>query len=966
MASKENIYFLRSFLLLIEGGLYISKEILTRECQKPDTDLDELLQKNKQKLKHSFHVNQYRKLYPESDKTDIKNWDLQLSVGVLINVFGRDLKSGEKVKLKLLRDLRNDIYMHCTTAALDESKYEDIVEDLGDIITTLASTFDISVQQRCSNCIKQFTSGPLDAVRPSLQTLNGFSQSYQRTFQVGVQTELVICGPSSNWITLCEQTLETIFNHAESMASEDGGFQEIQENVKRMLSYLESNKAAVFKGCERKCIILFFECKDYESFLNFLHKVECQEYTCYLGDLSSSLHSFFKPRNPISITSKVTSESLQSVLIDIIKSLSNEKEEQRQVVEISSEESIHDNMAMASRDVNKETKPIKQSETTLLLHLELIHWEALPKMLQSFQGKQFSDSLTKVAGSLSHHYGGEITLKASMNVGAVLEALEESVSNEVTVDSLRATKKSESIYAKIPKENDFPLLPGTLEEGEAYLVTDQKELEDGKTSNMETESEDSEYNNPVHHSEAVQTGSDTPQKDTQTSSWKLSGTAKKGRRHTIDMGFEKPASQYSKAKVKETSSLEILGPSKKGLRHTIDMGKPASQHSKAKDRETSSLKLFGHIQKERRHIIDIGFGKPKPALQHTKGKGTMADTRVSADISVDVMIKQFDCKHIGYLSQERKFLAINKWNMKFFIISKGTRHDSVWNIHCFDDSSARKQVWSISMLEVERILEFNKGIVGIRIILSDHKTPALILKCDTAKSRETWLRMLKEAHEESLSSFAVRICGKESTVHSDSGFGSGGSDTSKNLRESERTSTMNIDDYGYSHVEHVFAAKGNGSRHRIPVSSNKNDPIHIDIGAVGMQSHAQSASFASIKSGERESVEDALSMVSIRSHDREMLNLNENVSCLNKGRCRKRSSSSGSSGSESTPYDTPAPLTENFEENEYLYTENHFDKNIMNGVPIGTFLIQMRTKSMGYRLHVMTPKGAMCFKIYEQ
>ncbi|XP_060564766.1 uncharacterized protein LOC132723981 isoform X2 [Ruditapes philippinarum] len=137
-------------------------------------------------------------------------------------------------------------------------------------------------------------------------------------------------------------------------------------------------------------------------------------------------------------------------------------------------------------------------------------------------------------------------------------------------------------------------------------------------------------------------------------------------------------------------------------------------------------------------------------------------------------------------------------------------------------------------------------------------------------------------------------------------------------------------------------------------------------GAVIMRSLAQSASFASIKSDQGESVENSFSMVSIRSHESQKRNLNDNGSCLKKGQCRDSSSSSGSSGSESTPIDTPARLTENFEENDYIYTENHFDKNIMNGVPIGTFLVQMRTKSMGFRLHVMTPKGVMCFKIYEQ
>ncbi|XP_060601208.1 uncharacterized protein LOC132754572, partial [Ruditapes philippinarum] len=440
MASKENIYFLRSFLLLIEGGSYISKEILGRECQKSENGLDELLKIKEPNLKHLFHDKQYQKLFPDFGTADVNCWDLQLVVGVLITVFGRSLKSVEKDKLRALKYMRNDTFMHSTSAALHISKYEEVVEELIDNITTLASTFDISVQQHCSNYIKQFTTGPLEAVRPSLPTLNGFSQLCQKKFKVGVETELVIGGPSANWISLCEHTLEKIFNHAGSMASEDGGFQEIEENVKRMLSYIESNIDVIFKGCNMKCIILYFECKDYESFLHFLKKVECQEYTSYLNDLSNSLHSFFKPRYPIAITSQVTSESLQSILIDIIKTLSNEKEEQRHVFEISSEENIHENkaMAMTSRDVHKETK-------SLLLNFELQSDDALPQMLQTFKGTQFSDSLTKVAGSLSRYCGREITLKASMNVGAMLEALEESVNDDVT--SERITSKEADLQS---------------------------------------------------------------------------------------------------------------------------------------------------------------------------------------------------------------------------------------------------------------------------------------------------------------------------------------------------------------------------------------------------------------------------------------------------------------------------------------------------------------------------------------
>ncbi|XP_060564768.1 uncharacterized protein LOC132723984 [Ruditapes philippinarum] len=168
----------------------------------------------------------------------------------------------------------------------------------------------------------------------------------------------------------------------------------------------------------------------------------------------------------------------------------------------------------------------------------------------------------------------------------------------------------------------------------------------------------------------------------------------------------------------------------------------------------------------------------------------MADTRVSGDISVDVMIKHFDCKHTGFLSKEGTgILSWSKWILKYFIISRGAKEGCVWNLHCFDNDLSSKQSWSISMREVESILEYNKGIVGIRIIFIDHKTPELILKCDTAKNREIWLEMFKEAHAES------------QPLSTDSGFGSGGSIPSRNSR---RFDNQRDSEYMYSRVREIY------------------------------------------------------------------------------------------------------------------------------------------------------------------
>ncbi|XP_053388614.1 interferon-induced helicase C domain-containing protein 1-like [Mercenaria mercenaria] len=433
MATEENTYFLRSFLLLVEGGLYISRETLGRECQKAGGNLDALLKQCENKLKHEFHGKQYDKLFPQYGTTDINKWDLQLSVGVLINVFGRSLSLTEKQKLRALRDLRNEIYMHCASASLDQKKYEEVQEELEDIITTLAATFDKPVRDRCSAYITQFATGPLDGVKPSLATLNGFSQTCQKKLKVGLHTELVVGGPSDYWINLCEHTLDTILNNAESMASEGAGFEEIENNVKQMLDFLLANKNVVFKGSKKACIILMFECNSYDDALLFLQTLDSQEFRDHLSRISDALMRHYQFDATISISARVRTECLQSILIDILKMYRSEEIAHRQL-EISSENETDDkgDHAKLMRGSEEEDSQKAESKQPLKLDLECTSKSGLLHFLNSFKKDDFSGHLKSVADALSKHFGKTITLKASLDIDDVMAAIEEAVSRDST------------------------------------------------------------------------------------------------------------------------------------------------------------------------------------------------------------------------------------------------------------------------------------------------------------------------------------------------------------------------------------------------------------------------------------------------------------------------------------------------------------------------------------------------------
>ncbi|XP_053406900.1 protein mono-ADP-ribosyltransferase PARP14-like isoform X2 [Mercenaria mercenaria] len=449
MATLENTYFLRSFLLLVEGGSYIVRTIIKRECQKKEGNLDKLLQDFEKKLKHEFHGKQYQKLFPASGCTDINKWDLQLLIGVVTIVFRTSLLKHEKKELVVLKQLRNEVYMHCSSAALDDDKYDEIKEQLEDSITILASTFEDSVQECCSKYIKQFISGPLDAVRPSIATLNGVSQTCLKKVNVGVHTELAVVGPSDCWIGLCEQTLDTVFNSAIT-GSEGDEFEEIKKKVNKMLEFLLANKEVVLKDCTKACVVLSFECNTYDDSLFVLNQLDSWEYRYHLNKIANALTRKFQLNCLLTITSRVTTECLQSILIHYIKMMNDEETESR--LEISSEiktdntgeektQQGADEIKIDDRDEDKTGQGADdtaclttESAQPLLLDLECTSKEGLLHILNAFKGDELQLHMKSIADALSAHFNQKITLKTSLNLKEFMEAFEEAAIADSRVD----------------------------------------------------------------------------------------------------------------------------------------------------------------------------------------------------------------------------------------------------------------------------------------------------------------------------------------------------------------------------------------------------------------------------------------------------------------------------------------------------------------------------------------------------
>ena len=85
-----------------------------------------------------------------------------------------------------------------------------------------------------------------------------------------------------------------------------------------MLEFLMENKDVVLTECRRACIVLEFECNSYEALLYLLNRFDSWEYRYHLNKISNALTKDLKVNGLLTITSQVTTESLQSIFIQSI------------------------------------------------------------------------------------------------------------------------------------------------------------------------------------------------------------------------------------------------------------------------------------------------------------------------------------------------------------------------------------------------------------------------------------------------------------------------------------------------------------------------------------------------------------------------------------------------------------------------------------------------------------------------
>ncbi|XP_053382785.1 uncharacterized protein LOC128549656 isoform X6 [Mercenaria mercenaria] len=490
MATTENEYYLRTILLLAEGGSYISKQILYKELP---GDLNKLLKHFEHKLKHELHDKQIEKLFPRNGNTFVDTWDLQMLIIVVLRLFHKSLKYEDKRNLQYIKMLRNEVQAHSSSVTLDDVQYENIKDHLTDALTSLASGFGENVQQECRSFINKYTSGPLDVMsaRECLKQLqnndvlfkqvlekiessnndicthlNASQKSlsddvknvsqqmkdlentlieklqrldagiYRKKVKVGMHVELSLGGPTEEWILLMERTLNDVFN--EAYKTSGGKFEDIKKIVDELLEDIKQNTTINFKGSKMMCIILMFECFTYSGLLDLLQYLTSQKYQRRLSALTETLSTHFKVDIPVTATSTISPECLQHAYDDLAE---HEREQQET-------ENCH-------------SHPSDESKKSLKLSMECSSVEDLVYLWEMFQQGGASHYLDRIADKLSAYSGKKITLSSSLNLEEFKEALEDTQMRGEK-DALHKPRKMYFCFYG----NHFPLSEGYISSGE--------------------------------------------------------------------------------------------------------------------------------------------------------------------------------------------------------------------------------------------------------------------------------------------------------------------------------------------------------------------------------------------------------------------------------------------------------------------------------------------------------------------
>ncbi|XP_053403916.1 uncharacterized protein LOC123537584 isoform X2 [Mercenaria mercenaria] len=434
MITIENEYYLRSILLLCEGGSYITKKIIFRELPKRGGDLDALLkyEQFEKRVRNEFrNKNQLDILFPTTGKTDVNTWDVQMLTGIIQILFWSDLETKERKHVKEIKRLRI-VIAHSPSAALHEDEYRDFIKDLAKAITFLALKFEKAIQKKCTDCIKKYESCPLDVnssierlkelqytddqfrkileeieqsrayindattkirtdIAETTQTLSNQFNTFQavlesvermlkteplKRIRAIVKSRLTFSG-DDEVDDLAEKMLLKVMNAAIKRAKDPTDPEEVRKAVDEIFEEIDKIAGVKILSAKSECIVIRIQCETYKGLYDVLMYVTSQTYHQRLSAIADALCSHLQTSKPLTLRSDLPQECLQN---------------------------IADEIGEAER-----------AKRSIMLPIQCETKDGVENLLNLFESDVLSKKFHKLSEALSKELKGHVSVKAAVN-----------------------------------------------------------------------------------------------------------------------------------------------------------------------------------------------------------------------------------------------------------------------------------------------------------------------------------------------------------------------------------------------------------------------------------------------------------------------------------------------------------------------------------------------------------------------
>ncbi|XP_053386965.1 uncharacterized protein LOC123529667 [Mercenaria mercenaria] len=434
----------RYIKLLVEGGRFVLLALIKTKCQQSDLrcKLDEKEDILREKIIDSEHL---EILYPSaSDRLatplNFSVWDISLLTGVLLYAF--ECSGDLKEAIDNLYNAQKN-YAEVAVKSLDPDTFVDYLSDLKYSISVAKNYLNSEEKSHINEILEESKKkakedGSFKIYMEELKSqgfqMKTFSDIHRETVQKTKETlqqmithgicfdsnrvlelKMITVGSDEKKKKIAENILFEVWQIALDRTENKGNFQEIQEEVNKVLKEMKKSKNIQDISVEQKCILLQIASREPCDMLALIEYFESDLFLKTLDDICKSVG--YHCDTIVAICSNVTIESLHGIL--------------------------------------NEQHLAKQQESGIRVPITVSSPAAMMELWKLFRSEQFSNSINAIAEKLSIHSKTPITLKTFTDMKEFNDVFDEEIEQSST-DSESNDSFTQDSSRTLDTELDFP------------------------------------------------------------------------------------------------------------------------------------------------------------------------------------------------------------------------------------------------------------------------------------------------------------------------------------------------------------------------------------------------------------------------------------------------------------------------------------------------------------------------------